>query len=174
MATHQNRSPAPSASSAATDPRLKTVRTISKLMDEQFSVGGFKFGLDPLLNLIPVLGDVSGYLLSIGLIITMAQHGASGRLVAKMVVNATLDAFVGAIPVLGWVFDFVYKANTRNLRLLTEHYTEGKHKGSAGPVILTVLLVAGAILVLLVILAVKLLQWILEWDQKTAELKINF
>ncbi|MCD2422189.1 DUF4112 domain-containing protein [Niabella pedocola] len=174
MAKRQNRSTLPAAVSAATDPRLKTVRTISRLMDEQFSVGGFKFGLDPLLNFIPVLGDVSGYLLSVGLIITMAQHGASGRLVAKMVVNATLDAFIGAIPILGWIFDFIYKANTRNLKLLTEHYTEGKHKGGAGSVILMVLLVTGAILVLLVILAVKFLQWILEWDQKTSGLKISF
>ncbi|SDC97912.1 DUF4112 domain-containing protein [Niabella drilacis] len=156
------------------DPRLKTVRVISKLMDEQFSIGRFKFGLDPVLNFIPVLGDVSGYLMSIGLIITMAQHGASGKLVAKMVLNATLDAFAGAIPVLGWVFDFVYKANTRNLKLLTEHYTEGKHKGSARSVIFAVLLVAAGILVLLVILAIKFLQWIIEWDEKSNGLKFNF
>ncbi|WP_300603541.1 DUF4112 domain-containing protein [Niabella sp.] len=174
MIKRRNRSLSPGEIAVATDPRLKTVRTISKLMDEQFTVGGFKFGLDPILNFIPVLGDVSGYLMSIGLIITMAQYGASGKLVAKMVVNATFDAIVGAIPVLGWVFDFVYKANTRNLKLLTEHYTEGKHKGSAGSVILTVLLVAGAVLVLLVILAVKFLQWILEWDQKSPVLKMNF
>ncbi|MGJ7029758.1 DUF4112 domain-containing protein [Niabella hirudinis] len=146
------------------DPRLKTVRTITRLMDEQFSVGGFRFGLDPLLNFIPVLGDVSGYLMSIGLIITMAQHGASGRLVAKMVVNATLDALIGAIPVLGWIFDFVYKANTRNVQLLTEHYTEGKHEGSAKGVIFKVLMVAAGILVLLIVLAVKLLQWIIGLD----------
>ena len=165
---------APARLSDSGDPRLKTVRAISKLMDEQFSVGGFKFGLDPILNFIPVLGDVSGYLMSIGLIITMARHGASGKLVAKMVVNATLDAFIGAIPVLGWVFDFVYKANTRNVQLLTAHYTEGKHQGSARSVILTVLLVTGIILVLLVILAVKVLQWIIEWDEKSTGLKLSF
>ncbi len=153
------------------DPRLRTVRRISRLMDEQFSIGGFKFGLDPILNFIPVLGDVGGYLMSIGLIITMAQHGASGKLVAKMVVNATLDAFVGAIPVLGWIFDFAYKANTRNLKLLTEHYTEGKHRGSARSVILMILIITGIFLVLLVILAVRFLQWIIEWDEKSGGFK---
>ncbi|MFX7140374.1 DUF4112 domain-containing protein, partial [Acinetobacter baumannii] len=74
-------------------------------MDEQFSIGGFKFGLDPLLNLIPVAGDVSSYIISVALIITMAQHGASGRVAIKMLGNATLDALVGTIPVLGWIFD---------------------------------------------------------------------
>ncbi|WP_018629348.1 DUF4112 domain-containing protein [Niabella aurantiaca] len=156
------------------DPRLKTIRTISKLMDEQFSIGGFKFGLDPILNLIPVVGDLSAYLMSVGLIITMARYGASGRLVARMVVNATLDALAGTVPVLGWIFDFAYKANTRNVKLLTEHYTEDKHRGSARPVIFAVLIVAGVVLVLLVILAVKLLQWILAWDEKSGGVKFNF
>lgn len=142
------------------DPRLKMVQRITRLMDEQFSVGGFKFGLDPVLNLIPVAGDVSSYIISIALIITMAQHGASGRVAMKMLGNATLDALVGAIPVLGWIFDFSYKANTRNLKLLTEHYTEGKHRGSAKPVIISILIVMLLALGLIVFLVIKLFQWL--------------
>lgn len=143
-----------------TDPRLKMVQRVTRLMDEQFSIGGFKFGLDPILNLIPVAGDVSSYIISIALIITMAQHGASGRVAIKMLGNATLDALVGTIPVLGWIFDFSYKANTRNLKLLTEHYTEGKHRGSARPVIISILIVMLMVLALIVFLVVKLFQWL--------------
>ncbi|MCH5597579.1 DUF4112 domain-containing protein [Niabella ginsengisoli] len=128
-------------------------------MDEQFSIGGFKFGLDPILNLIPVAGDISGYIISISLIITMVKHGASGRLAAKMLVNATLDALIGAIPVLGWVFDFTYKANTRNLKLLSEHYTEGKHRGSARPVIVGIIITMFIVLALIVYLIISVLQW---------------
>ncbi|WP_114789396.1 DUF4112 domain-containing protein [Niabella yanshanensis] len=142
------------------DPRLKMVQRVTRLMDEQFSVGGFKFGLDPILNLIPVAGDVSSYIISITLIITMAQHGASGRVAMKMLANATLDALVGSIPVLGWIFDFSYKANTRNLKLLTEHYTEGKHRGSAKPVIISILIIMLLVLTLLVYLVIKLFQWL--------------
>ncbi|MGE9312476.1 DUF4112 domain-containing protein [Niabella sp. CJ426] len=142
------------------DPRLKMVQKVTRLMDEQFSIGGFKFGLDPVLNLIPVAGDVSSYIISIALIITMAQHGASGRVAMKMLGNATLDALVGTIPVLGWIFDFSYKANTRNLKLLTEHYTEGKHRGSAKPVIISILVIMLLVLTLLVYLVVKLFQWL--------------
>lgn len=142
------------------DPRLKMVQRVTRLMDEQFSVGGFKFGLDPILNLIPVAGDVSSYIISVALIITMAQHGASGRVAMKMLANATLDALVGSIPVLGWIFDFSYKANTRNLKLLTEHYTEGKHRGSAKPVIISILIIVLLVLILLVYLVIKLFQWL--------------
>jgi len=142
------------------DQRLAMVRRVTKLMDEQFSVGSFKFGIDPLLNLLPVAGDIGSYIISVALIITMIQYGASGRVVIKMLGNATLDALVGAIPFLGWVFDFAYKANTRNLKLLTEHYTEGKHRGSAKPVIISVLIVMLLVLVALIWLVIKMFVWL--------------
>jgi phosphoglycerol transferase MdoB-like AlkP superfamily enzyme len=77
-----------------------------------------------------------------------------------MLGNATLDALVGTIPVLGWIFDFSYKANTRNLKLLTEHYTEGKHRGSAKPVIISILVIMLMVLALIVFLVIKLFQWL--------------
>jgi len=52
-------------------------------MDEEFSVAGFKFGLDPILNLVPIAGDLGGYIISIALIFTMMKHGASGKLLVK-------------------------------------------------------------------------------------------
>ena len=142
------------------DPRLAMGRRVTRLMDEQFSIGGFKFGIDPILNLLPVAGDIGSYLISVALIITMIQHGASGRVALKMLGNATLDAVIGAIPFIGWIFDFTYKANTRNLKLLTEHYTEGKHRGSAKPIIISVLIVVLLVLVGLVWLVVKLFVWL--------------
>ncbi|HEX7754134.1 MAG TPA: DUF4112 domain-containing protein [Niabella sp.] len=165
--------PSPQSQIPGEDRRLKVIKRISRLLDEQFSIGRFRFGIDPLLNLIPVAGDVGGYLMSIGLIITMAQYGASGKVVAKMMLNATLDALIGAVPLLGWVFDFIYKANARNVKLLTAHYTEGKHKGSAGPVIFTVLIVAGVILVLVLFIAFKFLQWIIQWGDKAIGIRIG-
>ncbi len=155
MKREQNIAVGPSA-----DTRLAMVRRVTRLMDEQFSVGGFKFGIDPILNLLPVAGDIGSYLISVALIITMIQHGASGRLAMKMVGNATLDAVIGAIPLIGWIFDFTYKANTRNLKLLTEHYTEGKHRGSAKPIIISVLIVVLLVLVALVWLVVALFVWL--------------
>lgn len=145
------------------DPRLKMVRRVTRLMDEQFSIGGFKFGLDPLLNVIPVAGDLGGYLVSVALIITMLRYGVSGKLAVKMLGNATLDALVGTIPFLGWIFDFAYKANTRNVKLLNEHYTQGKHQGSAKPVIVGVLVSTIIILALVVYLSFKAMQWLINY-----------
>jgi hypothetical protein len=65
----------------------------------------------------------------------------------KMIGNIVLDVIVGAIPILGDLFDLGYKANRRNLHLMEEHYKEGRHQGSAwGPVILVALVLLGLFL----------------------------
>ena len=138
------------------DARLKMVKRISKLMDEEFSIGGFKFGLDPLLNFIPIAGDAGTYLISVAMLITMVQHGVSGKVAMKMLGNITLDALIGAIPVIGWIFDFTYKANMRNTKLLAEYYTEGKHTGSARKYIFLILLVVLLVFVLTIYIAWKI------------------
>ena len=148
------------------------IKRITKLMDEQFSIGGFKFGLDPILNVIPFAGDIGGYTVSVALIFTMLQHGVSGKLAMKMLWNATLDALIGAIPFIGWIFDFTYKANTRNVKLLAEHYTHGKHRGSATPVIVGFLLSVLVILALVAFVSFKLLQWLIQYLNEVAPLNI--
>lgn len=131
--------------------KLKNVEAISKLLDSQFKVGGFRFGLDPILNFIPFAGDGVTALVSIMLVYTMGKHGASNKLIARMLLNVLIDFVVGAIPVLGWIFDFYYKANDKNVQLLKEHYDEGKHTGSAKGIII------GSLILFLVIIA--LLIW---------------
>lgn len=149
------------------DPRLRMIKTVSKLMDEQFTIGGFKFGLDPLLNLIPIAGDVGSYLVSVVLVLTMVQHGVSGKVAMKMIGNITLDALVGAIPFLGWIFDFTFKANTRNVKILTEHYTQGKHRGSAKPVIIATVIILLIVLIGIAYLSFILLRWLIHWGDRS-------
>ncbi|WP_180754480.1 DUF4112 domain-containing protein [Hymenobacter sp. DG01] len=114
------------------DERLRWVERISRLLDSQFQVPGttWRFGLDPLMGLIPVVGGLPSLALSGVLILTILRHGASGSLVIRMVLNVVLDAVIGAIPVVGNLFDFAYKANNRNVELLRRHYAEGKYQGS--------------------------------------------
>jgi hypothetical protein len=131
----------------------------SKLLDSQFTIPGtsMKFGLDPIVGLIPGAGDVVTYIMSALLIIAMFQRGASGKLVMKMVGNAALDMLVGSIPVLGSIFDFTYKANDRNVKLFHEFHEEGKHKGSGiGYIILFI-----AILFALLAVSVLLAGWVI-------------
>ncbi|HMT96244.1 MAG TPA: DUF4112 domain-containing protein [Ferruginibacter sp.] len=142
--------------------RLALIKRVSKLMDEEFRIGKYKFGLDPILNFIPVAGDLAGYLISATLLLTMVKHGASGKLVIKMLGNIFIDALVGAIPVLGWVFDFVFKANKKNVQLLEEHYVLGKHTGSAKPYILAIVLILFFTIAILLILSIWFLKAIAD------------
>src|SRR5690606_37854189 len=123
------------------DSRLRNIERFTKLLDSQFKIGRFRFGLDPIINLVPFLGDGVTVIASCLLVFTMYQHGASGKLVVKMLLNILIDALIGAIPLIGWLFDFYFKANERNLQLLKEHYTEEKHKGSGLDILLLILLI---------------------------------
>jgi hypothetical protein len=125
------------------DERLRWVERIARLMDSQFRLPGtqFRFGLDPLLGLIPVVGDLSTLAVSGALLLTMMRHGASGAVVVRMAFNILLDTLIGAIPLLGNLFDFAYKSNERNVALLRRHYAEGRHAGS-GKGLLALLLLA--------------------------------
>ncbi|QJX48871.1 DUF4112 domain-containing protein [Hymenobacter taeanensis] len=125
------------------DNRLQWVERISRLMDSQFQVPGttWRFGLDPLMGLIPVVGGLPSLAISGVLILTMMRHGASGQLVVRMLLNVLLDTIIGAIPVIGNIFDFAYKANDRNVRLLRAHYAEGKYQGSGWGLLVLVLVV---------------------------------
>ena len=121
---------------------LRTVEEISKLLDSKFVIPGTKirFGLDPILSMIPVLGDFLTYMISAALIYTMHNQGASRKVVIKMLMNSTLDAVVGTIPVVGTVFDVFYRSNDRNVKLLKEHYLEGKHQGSGNALLIAIVI----------------------------------
>ena len=136
---------------------LTQVQTIARLLDSQFRIPGtsYRFGLESIVGLVPVGGDAVGFAASAALVLTMARHGASPRLVARMLLNVAIDATVGAIPVVGDLFDIGFKANDRNVELLRRHYEEGRYSGSAWPVVL------GALVGLLVIAAV--VGWLLWW-----------
>ena len=124
--------PTPTQNPLDTDVRLRWVAHVARLLDSQFRLPGtrFRFGLDPLLGLLPVLGGLSSAAVSVGLLATMLRHGASGAVVVRMGLNILLDTAVGSVPVLGNVFDFAYKSNERNVALLRRHYAEGRHQGS--------------------------------------------
>src|SRR5690606_11200440 len=102
------------------------------------------------INLVPFLGDTISVVISLFIIFTMYQYGASGKLVIRMVINVLIDALVGAIPFLGWIFDFYYKANEKNLRLLKEHYIEGKHTGSGLGILAFIFIICLALIALII------------------------
>lgn len=137
---------------------------MSRLMDSKFRIPGtsITFGLDPIFGLLPVAGDLGTMLISLSLVYTMYRNGASGKLIAKMILNVLIDAIFGSIPVFGAFFDVYYKANNRNVRLLKQYYEEGKHRGSATGMVLVVLLVSLLIIAGLIYGTLLILQYIFE------------
>ncbi|WP_242927851.1 DUF4112 domain-containing protein [Pontibacter vulgaris] len=142
--------------------KLKWVDHIVKLMDNQFRLPGtnFRFGLDPILGLLPVAGDLASFGVSAMLVMTMARHGASGKVVALMLLNIAFDTLLGSIPVLGNVFDFFFKANQRNVKLLRSHYEEGRYQGSGKGIIIGALVGIVLLFILLLWALWQLAEWI--------------
>ncbi|SFH99222.1 DUF4112 domain-containing protein [Albimonas pacifica] len=102
---------------------LRRADLASKWMDTRFRLPltEWRFGLDGLLGLVPGIGDGAGLVVS-GYVAWTAWHaGLPATLVAKMVGNIALDAVVGAVPVLGDLLDFGFKANRRNAELIRAH-----------------------------------------------------
>jgi hypothetical protein len=127
---------------------MKGMEFLARWMDAKFRVPGtnFRFGLDGLLGLIPGVGDLSTFAISGYLVLLMARNGASGYVLARMIFNIVVDAALGAIPVVGDLFDFVHKANVKNMKLMQQYYIEGRHRGSAWKVVLPVVIVLGLVL----------------------------
>jgi hypothetical protein len=147
--------------------KLRWVESVSRLMDSKFRLPGtnFRFGLDPILGLVPFLGDVSTFAVSGALVLTMARHGASRNLVIRMVVNIILDLVIGSIPILGSIFDFAYKANDRNVRLLKAHYHEGKYQGSGTGFLAAIIFIMMVAFGLVMYGLAKLIIWAYHYAQ---------
>ena len=140
----------PSPPARARGDRLDTVRALTRLLDEAIRIPGtnIRFGLDALLGLIPGLGDVSGGLMGAYALVAAARLGAPPSVIARMLLNIGIDTVVGAVPVLGDLFDVGWKANSRNLALLERYADRPQATRSSSRA-----MVAGALVLLLALIA---------------------
>jgi len=101
---------------------IKRLERFSKITDSSIGVPftKFKFGIDALIGLIPVAGDVVGVALSSYVLLEAHKVGAGKRAKLKMLINILIDFFGGVIPLFGDFFDAYFKANTRNTAILKE------------------------------------------------------
>ena len=127
---------------------LEALRKVAQILDSAFVVPGtsYRVGLDPILGLVPGLGDLVSPLFTIG-ILWQARELALPRIVQlRMIFNVAIDSLVGAVPLLGDLFDFAWKANKMNLALLERHAQE-ERAASAGDWLFVLLMVAMVVLV---------------------------
>jgi len=103
--------------------RLDRLRRLAILLDNSIPIPGtgIRVGLDALLGLVPGAGDLAGGAFSLYILLQAARLGVPRTLLARMGWNLVVDVVVGAVPLLGDLFDAGFKANMRNLALLERH-----------------------------------------------------
>lgn len=96
------------------------IARVARMLDAQFTVPGtgIRLGIDGLIGIIPGIGDALGLILSGYIYSEALRAGVRKRTLAAMGINTLLDTAIGAIPVLGDIFDIAYKSNMRNARLI--------------------------------------------------------
>lgn len=102
---------------------LKRLQKLAHLLDNALIIPGtsYRVGIDPLLGLIPAIGDYVGIILSSYIVWESAKLGASQTILFQMIINLIIDFFMGIFPVLGDFFDLTWKANHQNIILLENH-----------------------------------------------------
>lgn len=105
------------------DDRLARLRRLSYWLDEGIRLPGtrIRIGLDPILGLVPGVGDAAGALMAVALLVEAARRGVSRYTLMQITANIVLDAVLGSVPIAGDLFDAAWKANVRNLALLERH-----------------------------------------------------
>lgn len=143
---------------------LYWIEEMVRLMDKRFRIPGtrFRFGLDPILGFFPVVGDLTSFAISGGLILYMIRFGVSRKVIILMLLNISVDAIFGSIPILGNIFDFYFKANSRNIELLRRHYEEGKYQGKGTWIIAVVALVLILMIFAFLWAIWKLIDWLAD------------
>ncbi len=142
---------------------IRRLRRFSYLLDDVIRIPGtpFRFGIDPLLDVLPIGGDFLGTALSIYIVVEASRLGAPRATLVQMVSNILLDTVISTVPVLGTVVDATWKANSKNLKLLEEQLNIPQSGKRADWLFLTLLL-GGLILAVVVMAAVSfiLLRWL--------------
>lgn len=145
--------------------KVQRLRQLSDLLDNAIAIPGtsLRFGLDPIIGLFPCVGDFLTTAVSAYIVVESAKMGISRKILVQMAVNIVLDMVMGTVPVVGDVVDVAWKANTKNIGLLEEHFQVSQSSEKAdwwflawilgGLVLLAILLGAIAIMILKGLLA---------------------
>lgn len=101
----------------------RRIEAMEGLLERMFVVPGLRqpVGLDAMLGLVPVIGDIAAAAMGAWLIWEARNLGMSRFQLARMAANVGVDTALGAIPVVGDAFDFFFRSNTRNLKIIRRH-----------------------------------------------------
>ena len=103
---------------------LDRLDLLARLFDTAFILPGtnVRFGVESLMRLVPGIGDAAASMLSCYLLYEAHRLGIPSTVFARMVANVAIEGVVGAVPVLGDLFDVGFRANRRNVRILRDYF----------------------------------------------------
>lgn len=142
----------------------KNLETLAHALDGLFRIPGtdWRFGLDALVGMIPGVGDAATSVAAFSILVAAVRYRVPKVVILRMALNLAIDYVVGSIPIVGDAFDFVWKANTKNLHLLRSRGREvqvGAGANTADYVFVGVVVVT---LVLLLVACAALAIWLLS------------
>lgn len=148
-------------------PDLVTLRRFADLMDRAVAIPGTRqtIGLDAAAGLIPGIGDVLTGAMSAWIIVTAVRHRVPAPKLFRMVFNLVVDIVVGAVPLLGDVFDVLHKQNVMNMRILMESRNRRLQPRRGGEMLAAALLVIFVVMTIAIggiIATVALIYWITQ------------
>jgi hypothetical protein len=134
----------------------------ARWLDNRFRIPGtqIRFGIDPLLSLIPGLGDLASPAFTLFLLVHALYLRVPRIVMLRMILNAFIDALLGAIPIAGNVADVFWKANTTNMALLERHAHPGRPPSRADYVFVFAVAAAFGLLVMLPFFLALWLAWL--------------
>jgi hypothetical protein len=131
---------------------VRFARFLGDLLDQRFVIPGtdIRIGLDPIIGLIPGIGDLLANLAGSLILVIAAQLNVPRVVLARMGLNVAINALIGAVPFAGDVFSIWFRSNAMNAALLARYAAAERRRASAGDwlfvvgVVAAVLLIAGA------------------------------
>lgn len=128
---------------------VSRARGLARVLDDLIRIPGtnLRLGLDPIIGLIPGVGDMLGGLMSGYILLVAAQEGVPASVLTRMLGNIALDSFVGIVPVVGDLFDVGVKSNRRNVDLLDRYLSTPTKTKAASRGIVALIVLAAILLV---------------------------
>ena len=135
--------------------RLRIARFLADLLDQRITIPGtsIRVGLDPILGLVPGVGDLLANVTGSAILLIAAQFNIPKIVLLRMGLNIAINSMIGAIPIFGDIFSIWFRSNVKNVQLL-EHYAGARHRRSTvGHGLFVISLLAGLLVIIFGILA---------------------
>ena len=139
---------------ASSSQKVRFARFLAELLDQRFTIPGtsIRIGLDPILGLIPGIGDGLANIAGSTILLIAAQYRLPKIVILRMGLNVALNAMIGAVPIFGDIFSIWFRSNVKNVQLLERYLGADERESTFGNWIFVIAIVGGIILLLIGIL----------------------